>query len=133
MLISSRVMKMVTRQTVNAWRRADPVIASITSGTSGGFGMGYRIPFEGGVTRPGSQPRVMTCATGFSARVGDQVRLRDARERDLLVLVGSVAADADGAQQLALRIADQHPAPRGRDATAGDGGQRGEEGRVAIG
>src|SRR5579859_3813834 len=67
------------------------------------------------------------------AGVGDEAGAFDAVDRAHLVVVGSVAADADRPQDLARRVADQHAARHRDDAAARGADERLDEGRVADG
>src|SRR3569623_2972104 len=64
---------------------------------------------------------------------GGKPRGGDAGEGAGFVDSGRVAADADRADELAARVADQHAARRKREPAAGGDGDAGEEGRIGGG
>src|SRR5882724_5963528 len=113
MLTSSRVMKPATMHSTSAGQRTGSPLPPWPPGV-----FFIETPHFSGRIR------------GASTCVGDQTRAFHARHGALLVVLRTIAADPDRAEQRALGVADQYAAARGGDAPLGDGGQRGEEGRV---
>src|SRR5438034_7876668 len=77
----------------------------------------------------------LTISTSYrlcrAAGVGDEAGAADAVNCAGLVVLGSVAADPDGAEDLARTIADQDPARHRDDAASGVGAERLDEDWVA--
>src|ERR1700748_343338 len=76
---------------------------------------------------------VVMSSPRMSARVGDQTDALDSGEGAGFVVLRAIPADSDGAEQVALLVADQGATTGRRDAAFGDGGQGGEERGVAGG
>src|SRR5579859_1511005 len=89
-----------------------------------------RLPVRGGCT---SEEVRSGCAGTGSADVGGKALTFDTGDGAGLVVLGPVSADADGADDLAVLVPDEHAAAGRRDAPLGDRGEGGEERGVAGG
>src|SRR5581483_3306768 len=87
----------------------------------------------GGIPLACLRTKLRRCPSPFSsARIGNQSRCVDRRDRAGFVALGGIAADANGAQQRAARVLDQNAAGVGNDTSAARSREGCEKARVLL-